>query len=269
MRHISGGRLGVDLFGVDAAGGGPVGFGWLDRGWADRAVVGFDTETTGVDVSTDRIVTAALVRREGSSTSVTSWLIDPGVPIPEEASAIHGVTTEQAAHDGRPPAAALDEIAGQLAEALAHGEPIVAFNAGYDLSLLDAELRRHGLATLPERLGGEVRVVLDPLVLDRHLDRYRSGKRRLGNLCEHYQVEASADLHTAHVDVLATLDVLAALTVRFPEVRAMALDELHDLQVAAHRTWADGFNAWRTDRGLTGPGAEVVWPVRRAEPALT
>ena len=239
-------------------------------GWIESAVVGFDTETTGVDVFTDRIVTAALVRREGSSTSVTTWLIDPGVPIPEGASAIHGITTEHARAHGRPPEPALDEIAGQVADALAHGEPVVAFNACYDLSLLDAELRRHGLPTLPERIGREVRVVLDPLVLDRHMDRYRKGKRRLGNLCGHYDVQSAAALHAADVDVLATLDVLTAIVKAFPEVATMALDDLHDLQVSAHRRWAEGFNTWRAQQGLTGPGAELGWPVRfpSPEPAL-
>ena len=255
MRQLSGGRTGADPVGRQVGGR-----------WLDGAVVGFDTETTGVDVETDRIVTAAVVRREGPSTSVTSWLIDPGVPIPEAASAIHGVTTEHASRHGRPPVAALDEIAVELADALLHHEPVVAFNACYDLSLLDAELRRHGLPTLPDRLGGPVRVVLDPLVLDRHLDRYRRGKRRLGNLCDHYEVTAAADLHAADVDVLATLDVLSALTRRFPEMALMTLDELHDLQVTAHRTWADGFNAWRTSQGLAGPGAELTWPVRLTSP---
>lgn len=148
---------------------------------------------------------------------------------------------------------------------------MVAFNACYDLSLLDAELRRHGLPTLPERIGREVRVVLDPLVLDRHLDRYRKGKRRLGNLCGHYDVQSAAALHSADVDVLATLDVLTAIVRAFPEVATMALDELHDLQISAHRRWAESFNTWRAEQGLTGPGAELGWPVRlpSVEPART
>ena len=236
-------------------------------GWIDGAVVGFDTETTGVDVSTDRIVTAAIVRREGPTTTVTSWLIDPGVPIPEGASAIHGITTEPARAHGEAPRRALDEIAGVIAGALLRQEPIVAFNASYDLSLLDAELRRHGLTTVPERIGRQVRVVLDPLVMDRGLDRYRRGKRKLGDLCTHYGVRSSAALHTADVDVLATLDVLRAIALRFPEIATMSLDELHDRQIVEHRSWAQNFNAWRAGQGLPGPGAELFWPVRGREQA--
>ncbi|MHA3948385.1 exonuclease domain-containing protein [Cellulomonas bogoriensis] len=231
-------------------------------------MVGFDTETTGVDVTTDRVVTAAVVRREGSSTSVRSWLVDPGVDIPEGAAAIHGITTEHARRHGRPPAEVLEEVATELVDALGRGEPVVAFNASFDLSLLDAELRRHGLATLPQRLQRPVRVVLDPLVLDRALDRYRRGKRKLVDLCGHYGVQDRPGLHTADVDVLATLDVLDAISSRFPEVADLDLDRLHDRQVQAHRAWAENFNAWRAEQGLTGPGAETTWPVREPVPAL-
>lgn len=233
--------------------------------WVGGAVVGFDTETTGVDVERDRIVTAALVHRAGTTTTVTSWLVDPGVAIPQGAAAVHGITTEHARRHGRAPRPALDQMADLLTEALLRGEPVVAFNASFDLSLLDAELRRHHLPTLPERLGRTVRVVLDPLVLDRHLDRFRRGKRRLGDLCAHYEVLPREDLHSADVDVLATLDVLDALVARFPQLADTTLDALHDHQVTAHRGWAERFNAWRVSEGLDGPGAEAGWPSRPAD----
>lgn len=231
--------------------------------WLDGPMVGFDTETTGVDVGTDRVVTAAVVRRVGRTggTTARSWLLDPGVEIPSGATAVHGITTEEARVHGRAPADALDEVAGELAAALGRGEPVVAFNAAFDLSLLDAELRRHGLATLPERTGRDVRVVLDPLVLDRWVDRYRPGKRRLGDVAAHYRV-ATAALHAADADVAATLDVLAALCRRHPGLARVDLERLHDAQVRAHRRWAEGFNAWRVGQGLDGPGAELTWPLR-------
>lgn len=232
--------------------------------WIDDAMVGFDTETTGVDVETDRIVTAALVRRVGPATQVMRWLIDPGVPIPEGATAVHGITTEHAREHGCAPREALDEIAAELTYAVQRAEPIVAFNASFDLSLLDAELRRHGLPTLPERLGHPLTEVLDPLVLDRHLDRYRPGKRRLADVCAHYGVSASG-WHAADADVIATLDVLTALARTFPVVAELAPAELHERQVVAHRVWAESFNAWRVTQGLTGPGAETSWPCRTAE----
>jgi DNA polymerase-3 subunit epsilon len=231
--------------------------------WIDDPLVCFDTETTGVDVEADRIVTAAVVRRDGRSESVTTWLIDPGVEIPEAATAIHGITTARARAEGLRPVDALEEVAAVLAGALQRGEPVVAFNAAYDLTLLEAELRRHGLATVAERIGHDLRVVLDPLVLDRHLDRFRRGKRKLADLCVHYRVR-SGELHTADVDAAATLDVLSAMCRAYPELARMDLDLLHDVQAGAHRRWATHFNTWRAGQGLTGPGAELDWPLRSA-----
>lgn len=237
----------------------------IGPGWIRRPLLGFDTETTGVDVTGDRVVTAALVHRvPGVGTEVRTWLIDPGVEIPEEASAIHGITTEHARAHGRQPAEALEEVAAELARHLAQGTPVVAYNAAFDLSLLDHELVRHGLPTLPDRLGHSVGPVIDPLVLDRWKDRYRAGKRRLGDLTELYGITSDGDLHTAEVDVLATLDLLAALVDRYPDLDETDLIALHHRQAGAHAAWADNFNIWREEQGLEGPGASPAWPVRTA-----
>ena len=243
------------------------GEGRVGMGWTEGPLLGFDTETTGVDVDTDRIVTAARVRRDATGTHVRTWLIDPGVPIPDEAAAIHGITTEHAQAHGCPPREALEAIATELGEAFRTGVPVVAYNASFDLRLLDAELRRHRLPTLPDRLNRQARPVIDPLVLDRAEDRYRRGKRKLGDLCGFYRVIESGALHSADVDVVATLDVLERILGRFPHLADLDLDALHEYQVSAHRAWAEGFNAWRAEQGLAGPGAELVWPTR--EPAGT
>lgn len=232
--------------------------------WIDGPLVGFDTETTGVDVLSDRIVSAAVVRRAGATTTVHTWLIDPGVDIPAAATAIHGMTSADAHDRGLPAAVALDELADRLATELRDGAPLVVYNASYDLTLLDVELARHGLAPLGERLDRPPRV-LDPLVMDRHLDRYRLGARRLGTLCEHYGVQVEDQLHAADVDVLATFEVLRAIAAAYPEVADLPLAEVHELQVAANLRWADGVNTRREADGLTGPGAQREWPRGRVE----
>lgn len=230
--------------------------------WASGPLLGFDTETTGVSTSSDRIVTAALVRRDPlRGTTVDTWLIDPGVPIPEGASAIHGITTEHARLHGASPWVALEEIAARIAADLSGGVPLVAFNATFDVSILEAELVRHGLPTLADRLGGPVVGVIDPLVIDRKVDKWRKGKRKLVDLCGIYGVDDAVALHTADVDVIATLDVLAAMVDRFPALAQMELRDLHEFQAAAHREWAAGFNAWRASKGLDGPGAGLEWLV--------
>lgn len=235
--------------------------------WCDGPLLGFDTETTGVDVATDRIVSAALVRRDEAGTRVRTWLIDPGVEIPAGASAIHGITTEQVRAQGEQPALALSQIADELARAQHDGVPVVAYNAGFDLALLENELHRHGLPSLVDRIGHGCMPVLDPLVLDRGLDRERRGARRLTDLCLHYEV-AAGTLHTAEVDVLATLDLLARIAARFPEVGERSLAELHRWQAERHEEWATALNAWRAEQGYTGPGAEPGWPMPAQAAAL-
>lgn len=240
--------------------------------WVDGAVVGFDTETTGLDVRTDRIVSAAVVRRRGTATRVDTWLLDPGVVVPAEAAALHGMSTAHVRRYGQPAAEGLEEIAALLARSLRQGEPLVAFNAPFDLTMLDAELTRHRLPTLADRLPRDVRVVLDPLVLDRTLDRARPGRRRLTNLVELYCGGRPARLHRADVDARTTLAVLDGLVRRFPHLAHADLDDLHDHQVRAHGRWVEQRNARRDPRPtpVIVPGtrpwtpAEPGWPVRTA-----
>lgn len=228
--------------------------------WGAPTVLGFDTETTGVDVTRDRIVTVALVSRSADGDTVHNWLVSPDVEIPEGATAVHGITTAYAREHGFPAAEVLAEVGETLYTALSSGTPVVAFNAGFDLAILDAELARNGLPTLTDRLPGGVKPVVDPLVLDRAVDRYRKGKRKLEDLCGVYGVVTQGSLHSADTDVAATLDVLDAILANHPDVAKLSLDELHEFQIKAHHAWAENFNQWRESRGLSGPGANVNWP---------
>ncbi|MCI9888293.1 DNA polymerase III subunit epsilon [Micrococcales bacterium 31B] len=234
--------------------------------WLPRGVLGFDTETTGTDVTESRIVTAALVLRvpgddtSGSSDQVTTWLIDPGVPIPQAATDVHGITTQHAREHGAPPATALEEIASVIAEHLRRAIPLVIFNATFDLRILEVELQRHGLETLESRLGHSIGPVIDPLVLDRAVDRYRKGARTLTNMCEHYGVKVSDDMHDAHVDVVATLNVLDAMLKRHSKISRLALLELHHYQIERHREWADHFVEYLRSKGKTGDDVARTWP---------
>ncbi|MCI7305806.1 MULTISPECIES: exonuclease domain-containing protein [Trueperella] len=202
--------------------------------WTTLPRAGFDTETTGVDVMKDRLVTAAIVIQGGGREERYTWLADPGVPIPQSAAAIHGITTERAQAEGRPAVEVLSEVADMLARHMAAGNPVVAYNASYDFTLLESELARHGLPTLAERLGGEVRPVIDPYFLDRHVDRYRKGKRRLENLAEYYGV-APETFHDAEGDVLMTLRVLDKILAKYPALAEAPIDVvMNDQRVAYH-----------------------------------
>lgn len=205
--------------------------------WHTEPLLGFDLETTGINVETARIVTAAAVDyKSGDSIDTLPdrsrlWLANPGVPIPAEATAVHGVTTEQARANGRPSAQVADEIADILAAALSTGIPVVAMNGRYDFTVLDRELRRYQLRTLRERLGSETTPgpVIDPYILDKQADKYRKGSRKLEALAAHYGVTLAA-AHTADADALAGVEVAVAIAERYPELQVHP-DQLHVWQI--------------------------------------
>jgi DNA polymerase-3 subunit epsilon len=133
-------------------------------------------------------------------------------------------------------------------------------NARYDLSLLDRECRRHGLASVGERLGGEPSPVIDPLVLDKHVDRYRKGTRALHALCAHYGVQLD-DAHNARADAVAAARVVRRMAEKHQPVGAMPLPDLHHLQVRAAAAQSLSLQAHL--RRTTNPAAviEPSWPV--------
>ncbi|MFD4740566.1 exonuclease domain-containing protein [Streptomyces virginiae] len=186
--------------------------------FADVRRLAFDTETTGPDPLNDRIVTAALIARGGGLPDrARSWLINPGIPIPAEATEVHGITDAQAA-TGAAPADALDDIADHIAKALAYGMPLVAFNLSFDWTILARDLERHRLPTMAERLPeGTVPGLVDPHVIDKQFDKYvkGTGMRKLKPTAERYGVELT-DWHTAEADALAALLIAEAQFNRFP-----------------------------------------------------
>ncbi len=196
--------------------------------WHTGRLCGFDLETTGVDVETDRIVTACVVRCGGGQpTESATWLADPGVPIPDEAAAVHGITTEKARAEGKPAAEVVGDVLAALREAIAQGVPVVAMNARFDLTMLDREARRYGHTPLPD--GREGLCVVDPLVLDKAVDRYRSGSRKLTALCAHYQVPIG-EAHTADADAIAACRVAWRIGTLHPHIAAYSLPDLHAVQ---------------------------------------
>ncbi|MEU2079304.1 3'-5' exonuclease [Streptomyces sp. NPDC013489] len=231
--------------------------------WYEGPLAAFDTETTGVDVEGDRIVSAALVVQDtvGARPRVTRWLVNPGIPVPEGATAVHGLTDDHLQRNGRWPAPVMEELARALAEQSAAGRPLVVMNAPFDLTILDRELRRHRASSLGAYLGATPLVVLDPRVLDKHLDRYRKGRRTLTDLCAHYEVEL-AGAHDAAADATAALDVVRAVARRFSSrLERLTPAELHTLQGVWHAAQARGLQAWFTRQG-TPETVDPSWALR-------
>ena len=189
--------------------------------WLGRTMYSLDTESTSLDTESARVVTLTL----GRSTSPGHWspksyLLDPGVEIPAEATAVHGITTEHAQKEGMQPGHALHEVWLWLTQIATGRTPLVIFNAPYDLTLLDREFRRHLGEPLPTGL-----IVLDTLCLFRRFD-WTTGGRSLGKLAARYGITFPA--HDAEADALASLrllHILAGLNDLLPLITPATLHE--------------------------------------------
>ncbi|MCX4547401.1 3'-5' exonuclease [Streptomyces sp. NBC_01500] len=231
--------------------------------WHRGPLVGFDLETTGTDPLQARIVTAAIVEvRDAEVVRRHDWLADPGVLIPAQASEIHGISSERAVAEGRPVREVAREIAEVLAGYWALGVPVIAYNAAFDLSLLAAESRRHGLPRL-----AEAAPVIDPLTIDRAVDRFRRGKRTLEAACGEYGVVLES-AHEASADALAAVRVAIAIAERHPQVAALDLADLHRSQIGWYAEWATDFQKFLRRKGNADAVVDTAWPLREAPPTV-
>jgi DNA polymerase-3 subunit epsilon len=186
--------------------------------WFEIPMTVLDIESTSKDPTEARIVTAAVGYVGGGKPTDLHTLVSAvEFDIPEEATQIHGWTTKRAREEGIPPSDVLDVIMGMI-DGRPAGGVVVAFQAAYDLTVTDHELMREGKSypwhTVP---------VVDPLLLDRHLDKYRPGKRDLATTCEHYRRALGRPkplldaAHQAGADAIATAR-LAYVIGRFGQV---------------------------------------------------
>ena len=197
--------------------------------WCQNALLALDLETTGLDPLEDRIVQAAVVLVDADgSVSATSWdsIVNPGVPIPTGASSIHGITTERARQEGISPVDALRRMARLIDDAADGGVPLVIFNAPFDWPFVLAEAQRHGVRiATPE--------IVDPLVIDRAVDRYRRGSRRLDAMAAHYGHDLG-HAHDARADAVAAAAIARAVGAQYPEAGDLTPRALQPRQAKWH-----------------------------------
>ncbi len=234
----------------------------MSNPWNAGEMLGFDLETTGVDVFTDVPVAFGLVSANGGVIiERETGLVDPGRDIPPGATAVHGITTERARSEGAPLATVVGDLASTLVGKSLEGIPVVGMNISFDLTILDHQHRAttgRGLSDL-----GWHGPVIDVLVLDRHFDRYRKGRRTLPDLCTYYGVE-TCNAHDAGADAEAAVMVLQAICLSYPQLTAMDLPALAEAQALWHQEWSDGYDKWRQSRGQKPTSRrEVGWPIAR------
>lgn len=212
-------------------------------------MLSFDLETTGVDPQTAKIVTSALVSIRGKERDDLEMLADPGIEIPEQASAVHGITTEYAREHGKPHDEVLAETIRRIRQGWEDGATLIVYNATYDLSVLRA-LEPSFTVDGP---------VFDPFVVDKEKNKFRKGKRTLENVCAHYNVPLD-NAHEATADAVAAARVAWKLTREFPELVEMTSDEL----MLAQSTWyyqsQVELQAWFEKQGKSA-SVNNNWPI--------
>lgn len=241
----------------------------------------FDLETTGVNPLVDRIVTAyfALLNERGEVEREQEWIVDPGVPIPEQASDVHGWTNErlnawpQTRRD-------LDAVAleiGHLIYAITGDGriPLAGHNLAYDCTMLDAHLVRAGRSPLPygPRRGGTGINVLDSLVLDKHFNRYLkgSGQRKLTPTAARYGIELTEEqAHAANFDAIASGRITQAIIRKHLPYLAgspdmpTSLSALHAQHVAWRAEQQIDLQKWLRDNTDPDAFCEPEWPTHYA-----
>ncbi len=225
--------------------------------WANVIAV-FDTETTGIAPETTRIVSAhvSVLNPYGEVEDATNWLIDCGIEIPEQATAVHGITTERMRSEGAPAPDSIYEILTKLQGFLEAGIGVVAYNAAYDFTILDREAKRYGFDPLSSPAP-----VIDPMIIDKQVDKYRKGKRTLEAAAAHYGVELT-DAHDASADAIAAGRVAQAIGKKYAADLAYPAIELHDLQVTWAKEQAESYANWRRSQNLPVFAGDGLWPVR-------
>jgi len=228
--------------------------------WTAGEVLAFDFETTGIDRFNDVPVSYALVRVV-DGVVVTSWsgLIDPGREIPAGATEVHGITTGRALEEGMPLCGAIELVTDAVVAASGRGVPLAGMKLDYDLTILDTQSRRLSGRGIIER--GWCGPVLDAVVIDRHFDWDREGRRTLGDLCCLYGIEIG-NAHDAWSDAIASAEVLYALAARYEALSECDLTQLHENQVRWHREWAQSCDGSRISQGkIPIDPRDYEWPV--------
>jgi DNA polymerase-3 subunit epsilon len=207
--------------------------------WVENGFIAFDTETTGIDIASDRIVSAAaVVYRDGVEVSSQEWLIKVDIDIPEAASAVHGITNEMSQSQGQEQVAALTSIREFL---VTSNLPVVCFNSAFDRGILDANLVRVGL----DPLSGVIDIC--PFVIDKQMDKYVKGKaqRRLQPTVARYGLEISEDdWHGALADSRITGLLLLAQAQRYPNLFNGDLGEFSQAVGVWREEQDASFKAW-------------------------
>ena len=169
-----------------------------------RPLCFFDLETTGINVVKDRIVEIAILKLlpNGNKEGKT-WLVNPGIPIPKQASDVHGITDEQVADKPL-----FDQLASEIHNFIKECD-LAGFNSDrFDIPLLAEEFLR---AEVDFDLNRHKTVDVQTIF-------HKMEKRTLTAALKFYCQKELVNAHAAMADTEATCDVLLAQIDRYEEL---------------------------------------------------
>ena len=169
-----------------------------------RPLVVFDLETTGLDIELDRIIQFAFLR-VNPDRSVEEWqeLVNPAIPIPPEASRVHGITDDQVADHPD-----FSHFA-PIVLSYINNSDLCGFNiAQFDVPFLQAEMQRNGYPLDTDQIS----------IIDAKTIYHMKEPRDLASAYRFYCQADHDDAHDAMGDVRVTLDVLDAQLERYSDL---------------------------------------------------
>lgn len=170
-----------------------------------RPMCFFDLETTGTDISKDRIVEISILKvyPNGNKESRT-WLVNPERPIPAACTAVHGITDEKVANEPT-----FKELSAQV-YAMIKDSDLAGFNSDrFDIPLLVEELLRADIDfDMKSRVSVDIQTIF-----------HKKEERTLSAAYKFYCGQTLENAHSAEADTLATYEILKAQLDRYPDLQ--------------------------------------------------
>jgi DNA polymerase-3 subunit epsilon len=169
-----------------------------------RPLAIIDLETTGINVATDKIIEIAIVKLLPDGTTLNKRkFINPQIPIPKSSSDVHGITNEMVKD-----APVFKQVANEIKQFLDNCD-LGGYNSNrFDIPMLVEEFLRAGL-----EFSMEGRKLIDVQKIFHSME-----QRTLAAAYKFYCNKALTNAHSAEADAMATLEVLHAQVVRYPEI---------------------------------------------------
>lgn len=171
----------------------------------------FDTETTGISPKKDRVAEFAAIKTDAKFNIIDTLhlYINPQIPMPEEAAAVHGLTDEFLAD--KP---VFEEVVEQIIDFMNDADAI-AHNSNYDEGMLNAEFDLLGIG----KFSAVPRVIIDSLALSRKISPGR--KATLDAICDRFKIDRSKRvLHGALMDCELLIEAYKAMKAHEKKVNA-------------------------------------------------